>query len=161
MKLGIISDTHDHLEHIRAAASKFRDRRVDLVIHAGDFTSPPAVKALEGLNIAGVFGNNDGEKLGIAKVFSKLGGRFQGDFLKVDVGGESVAVYHGTVPEIKEALGLCGLYRAVISGHTHKIENHLEGKTRMLNPGSAHGFGKQATIMIYDTEADLVDVIEL
>ena len=161
MKLGLISDTHDHLDHIRSAASKFREHQVDLVIHAGDFSSPPAVKALEGLKTAGVFGNNDGEKLGIAKAFGKIGGRFEGDFLKIDVGGGSVALYHGTVPEIKEALGRCGLYRAVISGHTHIVENRLEGNTRMLNPGSAHGFGKQATIMIYDTEADRVDVIEL
>lgn len=161
MKLGLISDTHDHLDHIRSAAKHFRDRRVDLVIHAGDFTSPPAVKVLEGLRTGGVFGNNDGEKLGIAKAFQKIGGRLEGDFLKVEAGGEAIAVYHGTVPEIREALGRCGLYRAVISGHTHKLEDRREGRTRMLNPGSAHGFGKPATVMIYDTDTDRVDVIEL
>jgi len=31
----------------------------------------------------------------------------------------------------------------------------------MLNPGSAHGFDKAATIMIYDSDTDRVDVIEL
>lgn len=161
MKLGIISDTHDHLDHIRRAAAEFRKREVDLVIHAGDYTSPPAVKALAGLKMAGVFGNNDGEKLGIARVFEKIGGRFEGDFLKIDADGEAIAVYHGTIPEITEALGRCGLYRAVISGHTHKIENRLQGRTRMLNPGSAHGFGKAATVMLYDTDSDRADVIEL
>lgn len=161
MKLGLISDTHDHLDHIRRAAAIFREQEVDLVIHAGDYSSPPAVKALAGLNAAGVFGNNDGEKLGIAKAFAKIRGRFEGDFLKIDVDGEAIAVYHGTIPEITEALGRCGLYRAVISGHTHKIENHLEGQTRMLNPGSAHGFGKEATVMIYDTQTDRVNLIEL
>ena len=161
MKLGLLSDTHDHMDHIRRAAAIFREQQVDLVIHAGDFCSPPAVKALEGLNTAGVFGNNDGEELGIAKAFEKIGGRFEGDFLRIDVSGQSIAVYHGTVPEIKEALGLCGLYRAVISGHTHKIENRLEGKTRMLNPGSAHGFSGKATVMVYDTDSDQVDIIEL
>jgi len=161
MKLGIISDTHDHLDHIRKAAAIFRKREVDLVVHAGDYTSPPAVMALDGLKTAGVFGNNDGEKLGIARVFGKIGGRFEGDFLKIDADGEAVAVYHGTVPEITEALGRCGLYRAVISGHTHKIANRLQGRTRMLNPGSAHGFGKSATIMIYDADADRAEVMEL
>ena len=161
MKLGLISDSHDHLDHIRRAAAEFRKQEVDLVIHAGDHVSPPAVRALQGLNMAGVFGNNDGEKLGISKAYDKIGGRFEGDFLKIEVGGEAIAVYHGTVPEIKEALGRCGLYRAVISGHTHEIENRLAGRTRLLNPGSAHGFGKSATIMIYDTDADRVDVIEL
>lgn len=161
MKIGIISDTHDHLDHIRRAATEFRKQEVDLVIHAGDYTSPPAVKALEGLKTAGVFGNNDGEKLGIARIFEKIGGHFEGDFLKIDVDGEAIAVYHGTIPEIKEALGRCGLYRAVITGHTHMIENHLEGRTRMLNPGSAHGFDKSATIMIYDSDTDHVEVIEL
>jgi putative phosphoesterase len=134
---------------------------VELVIHAGDYSSPPAIKALEGLNLAGVFGNNDGEKLGIAKTFAKVGGRFEGDFLKIDTGEGAIAVYHGTIPDIKEALGHCGMYRAVISGHTHKIENRLEGRTRMLNPGSAHGFGKEATIMIYETTEDSVDIMTL
>ena len=161
MKIGIISDTHDHLEHIRRAAAEFRKQEVDLVVHAGDFTSPPAVKALDGLKTAGVFGNNDGDKLGIARMFERIGGRFQGDFLKIDIQGDAMAVYHGTAPEIKEALGRCGLYRAVITGHTHTIENRLEGRTRMLNPGSAHGFDNVATIMIYDWDADDVNVIEL
>lgn len=161
MKIGLISDTHDHLDHVRGAAQVFRDRKVDLVVHAGDFTSPPAVRALDGLAVAGVFGNNDGEKLGIAKAFEKIGGRFEGDFLRIDTDDGAVAVYHGTVPAIREALGRCGLYRAVISGHTHQVEDRLEGSTRMLNPGSAHGFGKRATIMLYDTGSDEVEVVEL
>jgi len=161
MRIGLISDTHDHLEHIDQAARVFGEQAVDLVVHAGDFTSPPAVKALDGLKTAGVFGNNDGEKLGIARVFQKIGGRIEGDFLKIQIDGEAIAVYHGTVPEITDALGRCGLYRAVVSGHTHKIEDRLEGKTRMLNPGSAHGFDKRATIMIYDTDTDSVDLLEL
>ena len=162
MKLGIISDTHDHLNHVHRAVELFRNHGIDLLLHAGDYTSPPVIKALAGLPAAGVFGNNDGEKLGIARTFEKIGGTFEGDFLKIDIAGQQpVAVYHGTVPEIKEALGHCGLYLAVITGHTHVIENRLIGKTRMLNPGSAHGFDREATAMIYDTDEDRVDVITL
>ena len=160
MKRGLISDSHDHIENIRKAAEIFREREVELVIHAGDYTSPPALKVLAGLKTAGVLGNNDGETLGIAKVFEKSGGLFKGDFLKLDIEGKTIAVYHGTIPEIREALGRCGLYHAVISGHTHKMENYLEGETRMLNPGSAHGFDKEASIMIFDTLSDEVEVIK-
>ena len=42
MKIGIISDSHDHVDNIRRAVSVFREASVELVIHAGDIVSPPA-----------------------------------------------------------------------------------------------------------------------
>ncbi|MBF0371609.1 MAG: metallophosphoesterase [Magnetococcales bacterium] len=161
MKIGLISDTHDHLQHIRLAAGIFKERGVDLVIHAGDFCSPPAALALEGLPVAAVFGNNDGEKLGMAKMFQRIEGRLEGDFLEVESEAGPVAVYHGTVAAILESLIQCGKYRAVVSGHTHKPVNEQVGKTLVLNPGSAHGFGGAATVMVVDLVSGAAELIEL
>jgi len=33
------------------------------------------------MRLAGILGNNDGEKTGLTKTFSKLGGEFGGEFL--------------------------------------------------------------------------------
>jgi predicted phosphodiesterase len=65
MKIGLISNSHDHIDNIRKAAQTFKDRGVSLVIHAGDIVSPPALKPFQGMRIAGIFGNNDGEEAGI------------------------------------------------------------------------------------------------
>ena len=64
MKIGIMSDTHDHLPNIRKAIAVFNDEKVDMVIHCGDFVSLFVIKEFENLNskIVGVLGNNDGEK---------------------------------------------------------------------------------------------------
>ncbi len=161
MKIGLISDSHDHIDNILQAARLFKERGVSLVIHAGDFVSPPALKPLDGLRLAGVFGNNDGELSGLQKMFGKLGGELGGDFLALEEDGRSIAVYHGTVPALTDALASCGKYDLVVTGHTHKIVNEHVGKTLVLNPGSAHGFGGRATVMIVETKDLGVEILEL
>ena len=54
MKIGLISDTHDNIQNIRRAVRKFNDKRVDLVIHAGDIVSPNAVESLADVKLVGV-----------------------------------------------------------------------------------------------------------
>ncbi|MBF0588767.1 MAG: metallophosphoesterase [Magnetococcales bacterium] len=161
MKIGILSDTHDHIGHIEQAMERFLALGVELVVHAGDIVSPPALRRMKGIKIAGVYGNNDGEKLGLARAFESLGGLLKGDFLEMELEGEKVAVYHGTVPAIKESLVHGGLYRVVITGHTHATENRMVGNTLALNPGTAHGFGKTATIMVLDTDGWKAEVLDL
>ncbi|MBF0159538.1 MAG: YfcE family phosphodiesterase [Magnetococcales bacterium] len=161
MKIGIISDSHDHLEHMQLVADVFRSEQVDLVVHAGDFVSPSMALALSGLPVSAVFGNNDGEVLGLLKVFKKISGHIEGDFLEIEAPEGMIALYHGTVRPIKEALVLSRQYHAVICGHTHRIENRYEGKTRVLNPGTLHGFGGQASYILYDTAQDDVRVMLL
>lgn len=161
MKIGILSDSHDHLDNIHKAAQLFRERGVDQVLHAGDIISPPMVLALEGLKVQAVCGNNDGEVRGLTATFAKIGGKLEEDVLEVDTPEGKIAVYHGTYRAILDALIHSGKYLAVISGHTHKPVNRKEGTTKILNPGTAHGFGKDATVMVYDTQTDQADIITL
>ncbi|MBF0097237.1 MAG: YfcE family phosphodiesterase [Magnetococcales bacterium] len=162
MKLGLISDSHDHIVHIARAAQIFREKNVDGVVHAGDIVSPAALRVLEGLTLYVVCGNNDGERMGLLKTVEKLGGKLASDLLEMDLPKAGrAAVYHGTVPAMLEALLRSQIYDLVISGHTHKIVDRQVGKTRVLNPGTAHGFGKKATIMVYDTLTAQAELISL
>ena len=65
MKIGIISDTHmsKHFSKLKDFLLKnFTD--VDLIIHAGDYTSTEVVSLLkERSDFIGVYGNNDKSKL--------------------------------------------------------------------------------------------------
>ncbi|MBF0184980.1 MAG: metallophosphoesterase [Magnetococcales bacterium] len=162
MRLGLISDSHDHITHIEQAARIFRARGVDWVVHAGDIVSPPALRCLEGLTLFVVYGNNDGERIGLLKAAEKLGATLKGDLLELDLPDEKRAVvYHGTEPALLQALSCSQTYDLVIYGHTHRAEDRQEGRTRILNPGTAHGFGKTATIMIYDTLTSQSELITL
>lgn len=39
MKIGILSDTHDDIDNVKEAIYRFREQKVELIIHAGDFVS--------------------------------------------------------------------------------------------------------------------------
>ncbi|MBF0444551.1 MAG: metallophosphoesterase [Magnetococcales bacterium] len=161
MLIGIISDTHDQLENVRKAVEIFFARGVDKVFHAGDIGSPQTLKLFAGLDVGFVFGNNDGEREMLTKRVEIIKAEIEGDVMVRECDEGKIVVYHGTVPTFLNALIKCGDYRLVITGHTHKVVNHLEGNTRVLNPGSAHGFNGPATFMIYDSAKDEAELIGL
>ena len=162
MKIGLISDSHDHMDHLHQAARLFRERGVERVFHAGDFVSPPSILCLEGLTLYGVYGNNDGERLGLSKAFEKTGGLLADEVLEMDLLPMGrMAVYHGTVSAILNALIRSQTYDLVVAGHTHRVTDRMDGRTRLLNPGTAHGFNQQATVMVYDTTTTLAELISL
>ena len=76
MKLGVMADSHDNVPKVKQAVELFNARSVDLVIHAGDFVAPFAVVPLGRLEsrVVAVFGNNDGERVGLAAKFGEIGG---------------------------------------------------------------------------------------
>ncbi|MBF0424058.1 MAG: metallophosphoesterase [Magnetococcales bacterium] len=161
MIIGLISDSHDHIDHLRQALAVFQAQHVNLVVHAGDMISPGVMHVFRGMNVAAVFGNNDGEKYGLLRLFDDHGWRLQGEFLELEVSEKHMAVYHGTVPAMRDALIASGRFHYVVYGHTHRPENKYFGSTLALNPGTAHGFGTQATVMVLDTNQDKVNLIHL
>lgn len=161
MLLGICSDTHDHVEHIQKAVQMFKEQGVSKVVHAGDYCSPFTIPLFEGLELHGIFGNNDGDKFLLMKKFEEIGATLHGDFFSFKEGKLKIAVYHGTYPEITASLENCGEYDVVISGHTHQAKVETAGDTITINPGSVNGFEQDALIAIFDTETKQVKFIEL
>jgi putative phosphoesterase len=140
MNIGIISDTHDDLSTLRNVIDSFNERRVDCVIHAGDYVFPGVVKQFKDLNgkLVGVLGNNDGEKFGLLRNFQEIGGELLGEFGDLRLDGLRIAIYHGTSDKITEALITSQLYDLVIYGHTHKKRDDKIQNTLVLNPGCGH-----------------------
>src|SRR3989344_467314 len=140
MKLAIISDTHDHIENLEKALTILKKGKIQSIIHLGDYIAPPTIRRLQGFKVQGIFGNNDGEKLGILKAFQDIKGEIsRTDFLELELEKKKLALYHGTEPGITQALIKSQQYDLVLHGHTHESMNTQEGKTLSLNPGSLHG----------------------
>ncbi len=158
MLIGIISDSHDHVPNCKKVVEIFKERNIDLVLHAGDYCSPFSVLALDGLKLIGVFGNNDGDHYRIQQKFDEIGGELHNEFYSGNIDDISIAMYHGTQVAITEALVLCGKYDLVISGHTHQthIENH--NKTMHINPGSLNGFDQKASFATFDTQTQVSEI---
>ncbi|MDD4889540.1 MAG: metallophosphoesterase [Phycisphaerae bacterium] len=160
MKIGVISDSHDHMPMIAAAMDLFAGERVDAIIHAGDIVSPFAAKML--LAFRGprytVFGNNDGEHAGLSAI---LAGITPGP-LVLELGGRRILVHHWIEQVPKE---LAAGVDVVITGHTHQIVNErIEGRRPglILNPGECCGWlTGVASVAILDTESLTARIVTL
>lgn len=151
MLIGLIADSHDHLPHINKAVEIFKDRKVEAVLHAGDFCSPFTILPFEGLPLKAVFGNNDGDHYLLLQKFNAIDADHLGTFGHLKIGGLDIALYHGTDIPITAALEGSGNYDVVVSGHTHEKKAGMIDDTLAINPGTAHGFGETATIAILNS----------
>lgn len=163
MKIGLIADTHDNIENIEKAVEVFKESKADLVIHAGDYVSPEAIRLFRGVNLLGVFGNNDFDKSGIRDAFIDIGGQIKGDLGEFEIDDLIFAVYHGTQQERRDLLIQSGKYDVIVCGHTHQTLTSKVGRTLVLNPGTAKGwfFGYRATVGIFDTLTKAMYFIDL
>ena len=160
MKIGVFSDSHDNVPMIKKAVELFNAEAVALVIHAGDFIAPFAVAAMGDLTcrVIGVFGNNDGERIGVAKRFEAIG-EVHPNLANVEIGGRKIAVVH--YPELAEPIAKSGEYDIVIYGHTHEIDVR-KAESLILNPGEVGGWvNGRCTAAIVDLETLTVDIREL
>lgn len=159
MRIGVISDTHDNVPRIKEAVAIFNERNVDLVIHAGDYIAPFAVAPLGDLKCqyVGVFGNNDGEKLGLNK---RSQGRISVAPHSVESGGKNILVLHE--PGGLAALIKSQAYDIIIYGHTHEPVIEEQGRTLVINPGECGGWLRgRCTIALVDLDRMTAELVEL
>jgi len=161
MLIGLLSDSHDHVPHIKKAVKLFLESRVDKVIHAGDYCSPFTIQHFNGLNFHGIFGNNDGDKYLLMQKFREIDAFLHGGFYEFETDRKFIAVYHGTYPAITESLEKSGKYDFVVSGHTHQHRLDTIGNTVSINPGSVHGFENEAMVALLNTHSRNVDFKEI
>ncbi|MFW5973809.1 MAG: metallophosphoesterase [Natrialbaceae archaeon] len=135
MLLGIVSDTHDNLDHVHAAVGLFEAEGVDRVVHCGDVVAPFSAAPFDSdaFDFSAVRGNNDGE-WALADVVDDFG-TYHGECAELRVDGVDIAVYHGTSEQLREALADSGAYDYVVHGHTHERTVVDHGETVRVNPG--------------------------
>ena len=160
MKIGIISDTHDHLDNIKKAMDLFKQEQIGYLIHCGDFVAPFTLPLFSQLNVPflGVFGNNDGERLLLRERAKDIGEiKVQPAFL--ELGGRKIVVMHE--PALQTALAKSGEFDVILVGHTHQPEI-IMGETLIINPGECCGWlTNRATIAVLDLSTMSARLLEL
>jgi putative phosphoesterase len=136
--IGIVSDTHDQLDCIDRILDHFARHEVDHILHGGDFVAPFSVKRLKraGCPITAVFGNNDGERLGLRKAFKDMG-EVHERMVKLELAGRRIALMHE--PDFVEELAASGAFDVIVYGHTHGAEVRRVNETLVINPGGGGG----------------------
>lgn len=174
MKIGVVSDTHDHIETYGTIANLFQQKKVEMIVHCGDWISPFSValfvktmhKVMPQVPVQGVFGNNDADIYSTIQIVESesLEVLIQKELLELEIDGKKIAVYHGTEEKIVEALLKSTIYNAVFRGHTHIPENSMEGSTLHLNPGTVCSYSngqilKNASVAVYDSATNSAELL--
>ncbi|GAB4306354.1 MAG: metallophosphoesterase [Candidatus Bipolaricaulota bacterium] len=160
MLIGLLSDTHDHLDHLRRALVLCRKRGVELILHAGDFVSPFTADPFRelGFRVIGVFGNNDGDKLYLQERFAGVGELHHGPH-EIGLGGRRIVLMHE--PRALEALAASGRYDLIAYGHTHQPEVR-PGPPVVVNPGECAGWlTRRPTCAVIDLATLRAEVLDL
>jgi len=139
MKIGIISDTHDHLRNLEAALDVLRVEKVMNILHCGDVCGTEVIRALAGFNLWIAQGNMDRHR-GLTQMAKEMFGHTSLAWLhKPTLDGYAVAMVHGDNEEVLGNLITSGQYAYVFHGHTHRRRNQKMGRTRVINPGALGG----------------------
>lgn len=161
MKIGIMSDSHDHLTAIKRAVELFNEQNVGFVIHAGDFVAPFSLDPLDALRCQwiGVFGNNDGEQHGLTQ---KSKGRIQPGPYQLNLDGKKVIIVHDLTSSMRSDI-IHSDAQIAIFGHTHQPKIEREGNVLFINPGELCGWlSGRRTIALLDStnlEVTLEEVV--
>jgi len=160
MRIAILSDIHDNIWRLETLLAHLE---ADALIFCGDFCAPFTLAQIAG-GFAGpvhvVLGNNDGDKLLLARVAGKYPHvALHGDFAELEMDGRRVAVTH--YPEIGRALAQANVYDLVCHGHSHERLVEQVGKTVQVNPGEVMGRFGLSTYALYDTSTGQAELVEV
>jgi putative phosphoesterase len=162
MRVGLIADTHDRLPAIAELVREMQGAGIDMILHAGDYCSPFALKTFEDahISVAGVFGKNDGDPQGLlSRAQSAFGIELFESPHSIEIGGRRILLVHD-ITDTQERSVLS--HEIVIHGLTHQQEMKTRGDTLIVNPGEACGwlFGTP-TAAILDLDSLHVQMLAL
>jgi uncharacterized protein len=160
MKIAIISDTHDNLNAITAFGKKLADLKPEYLLHAGDFCSPFAVRAIKqfGIPMKAIFGNNDGDKPLLTQAAEGFAEIKEAPF-SFELGTRKFAMVHYS--DKVNSLAASNQFDAIIYGHTHKLDIRTE-PCLIINPGELCGWlTRHSTFVILDTDLLTTEIIEV
>ena len=163
MKIGIISDSHDHHLNVLRAVEVFNEQKVNYIFHGGDIISPFTAKAfagVDGAKFVAVFGNCDGEKLFLQSTINDFGGEIHDCSYRGQVGGRQIFMTHR--PDVVEEVVSSGRYDLIIYGHTHKQDIRKVGNSLVINPGeSTDWITGESDVVILELDDMSVEKISL
>lgn len=138
LRIGIVSDTHGHLDPRIAALIE----DCDIAVHAGDIMGATVLEQLRPRSgrVVAVRGNNDIEQVWHHDEHETLA--MIGEETSIELPGGSIAIVHGhqyggNHPQHDMMRERFHEARAIIYGHSHKMVCDLETSPWVINPGAA------------------------
>lgn len=139
MRIGVISDTHNHLPNVARIVALLNAAGVERVIHTGDITQAATLEVLARLDapLLGVYGNNDaGERPALSAAALRLGIQLADPPFEVVLAERRIVIVHD--PRLLDA-ELDGRHDVALHGHTHRHALERTGDRIVFNPGECAG----------------------
>lgn len=160
MKIAIVADSHDNLPKVEKAFKKIQEEGIELVFHLGDYVAPFTIRRIRDFysgKFMGIFGNNDGEKVFLSKIFEIYGWEIYEPPKFVQVKNKKFLLFH-SLPEFEK---IDFKLDYVLFAHTHRLYVK-KGELTLLNPGELCGYltGK-STFIILDIEKNEEEIVEV
>ena len=161
MKIGIISDTHDHVWNYEKVIAKLKEQNIGALIHCGDICAPIITKRLTELKfpVHCVSGNTNDEYTTLKLCSNSENTTHHGNIAELELDRLKIAVVH--YPILAEALAHTQKYDFVFHGHTHIKEDKIVGNTRIINPGEILGLNGKPSFVVLDSQTKKVEFFEL
>ncbi len=154
MKIAILSDIHDRLDHLQLVLVSVSESKAERLFFLGDFCAPFSLAEL-GKGFAGpvdsVFGNNDGDTFLLCQIASQHAHvTLHHPIAELEIGDRKIGLNH--YPEIGLRMAESGAYDAVFSGHDHQQYQHQTKGGLWANPGEIMGRFGTVSYGLFDTD---------
>jgi len=169
MKICIVSDSHDHIPLLDAAAAQAKQHGVEAILHCGDVVAPSTLGCLRkyDLPVHVIHGNNTGDLYSLGRLGNEANSLFHyhGMDAGIELAGKRIFIVH--YPHYARAMAATGDWDLVCCGHSHKvlieeINNCKGGITHLVNPGTIGGVGKdRATYIIAELDTMQFEVHDI
>jgi len=138
VRIGVVSDTHNHLPNVARIVEILNAAGVGCVIHTGDVTQAKTLEVLARLEapLVGVYGNNDaGEREALAAAAERFSMRLVDPPFELVLAERRIVVVHD--PRALDA-ALDG-HDVALHGHTHRHAHERRDGALVFNPGECAG----------------------
>jgi len=163
MQIAILSDTHNHLANLQKALRIIEDENIQTVIHCGDVTTTETLALLSPCKVILTYGNGDFSSGEMRNTLLRVNpGSYAGSVFQGEIDGLMIAVTHGHHLSQFQNLINSQQFDWIFFGHSHRREDRLQGRTRLVNPGALGGLHKEErSFCILDTQTRQIRFILL
>jgi|KBSSwiStaDraftv2_1062776.scaffolds.fasta_scaffold1780253_1 putative phosphoesterase len=159
MKLGIMSDSHGHVQPVRQALQLLDEAGADTFIHCGDVGGMEVIDELAGRRGWFVWGNTDIVDERWRRQVEALGLPWPNGGLELTLAGKHIAVFHGHEREFGRTLH-AAKHDYLLHGHSHRRTHYHQGTMQVINPGALHRASVKSVALL-DLDTDQVQFIEI
>ena len=146
--LGVISNSHGRADAVASAVEVFAASGVDYIVHCGDVGGRHVLDVIARVGGAFVWGDRDTDRTGLMRYSYKLEVKCMGIMGELEMADKRLVILHGDDKKLLHKLLKEQQYDYLLCGHALTPEDHIYGKTRVLNPGPLFGASAASALLL-------------